>query len=175
MRIRASELNNKVKVRPRIQRAFFSWLIQNRHRLAFDLLIEGRTDHFINFSFIGVNRAISAALTTYEINVSVEWNDECWDLLLSLKSSPRRGAQAISASVVLTTSARPIPARSSPGFFRAAKQYGWTISSSRFSIGSAHMPWQLLPHIQEIEVELTFNDFETAWAAPIRQPPTIRS
>ena len=39
----------------------------------------------------------------------------------------------------------------------------------------AHMPWQLLPHIQEIEVELTFNDFETAWAAPIRQPPTIRS
>jgi len=38
-----------------------------------------------------------------------------------------------------------------------------------------HLPWQLLPHIQEIEVELTFNDFETAWAAPIRQPPTIRS
>ena len=91
MRIRASELNNKVKVRPRIQRAFFTWLIQNWHRLAFDLLIEGRTDHFINFSFIGVNRAISAALTTYEINVSVEWNDECWDLLLSLESSPRRG------------------------------------------------------------------------------------
>ena len=30
-------------------------------------------------------------------------------------------------------------------------------------IDRKHLPWQLLPHIQEIEVELTFNDFETAW------------
>jgi hypothetical protein len=34
-----------------------------------------------------------------------------------------------------------------------------------------HLPWQLLPQIQEIEVEFTFNDFETAWVAPIRSPP----
>lgn len=90
MRIRASELT-KVKVRPRIQRAFFAWLIRNRDRLSFDLLIEGRTDSFIEFSFVGVNRAISAALTPYGITVSAEWNGDCWDFLMDHDSYPKRG------------------------------------------------------------------------------------
>jgi hypothetical protein len=38
-----------------------------------------------------------------------------------------------------------------------------------------HMPWQLLPHIQEIEVKLSFYDFETAWAVPIQSPSAIQS
>ena len=42
------------------------------HRLAFDLLIEGRTDRFIEFSFVGINRAISALLNTNEIVVLAE-------------------------------------------------------------------------------------------------------
>jgi 3-oxoacyl-[acyl-carrier-protein] synthase II len=43
MRIRAPELTS-VRVRTRIQQAFFDWLFGNRHRLSFDLLIEGRTN-----------------------------------------------------------------------------------------------------------------------------------
>ncbi len=90
MRIRASEMK-KVKARPRIQRAFFTWLIRNRHRLAFDLLIEGRTDRFIEFSFVGINRAISAILNTNEIVVLAELKGECWDLLMDWDSSPACG------------------------------------------------------------------------------------
>ncbi|MGA8171299.1 MAG: hypothetical protein WB816_10815 [Methylocystis sp.] len=30
-----------------------------------------------------------------------------------------------------------------------------------------YLPWQLLPHIREVEVQSTFGDFETAWAAPL--------
>jgi hypothetical protein len=31
-----------------------------------------------------------------------------------------------------------------------------------------HLPWQLLPHIREIEVSFAFTDFECAWAASTR-------
>ncbi len=69
----------------------FTWLIRNRHHLAFDLLIEGRTDRFIEFSFVGVNRAISALLNTNEIAVLAELKGECWDLLMDWDSSPACG------------------------------------------------------------------------------------
>ena len=36
----------------------------------------------------------------------------------------------------------------------------------------SHLPWEMLPHIREIEVELTFTDFETAWGAPSQGFPT---
>ena len=82
MRCLASQLT-KVKGRSRIQRAFFRWLIRNRDRLAFDLLIEGRTDRCVEFSFAGINKAISAYLNTYEFNVLAETNEGCWDILIS--------------------------------------------------------------------------------------------
>jgi hypothetical protein len=100
MRIRASELTS-VKVRPRIQRAFFDWLIRNRHRLSFDLLIEGRTDSGIEFSFVGVKRAIAAALTRYGITVWADWKGDCWDFLMDQDSYPERGPTGYFCSLCL--------------------------------------------------------------------------
>lgn len=82
-----------MKVRPRIQRAFFSWLARNRHRFAIDLYIEGRTDRFVEFSFVGINRAISAALNHYEICVWTYYDGEGWDILVDMGSSPRPSAK----------------------------------------------------------------------------------
>jgi hypothetical protein len=45
-------------------------LIQNRNRLSFDLLIERRTDSFVEFSFVGINRAIAAVLTRQGITAT---------------------------------------------------------------------------------------------------------
>lgn len=92
MHFLASEMMT-VKVRPRIQRAFFSWLALNRHRLSIDLYIEGRTDRYVKFSFVGINRAISAALNHYEICVAIDYNGECWDLMGGWDASPRPSAK----------------------------------------------------------------------------------
>jgi hypothetical protein len=100
MRIRASELKT-VKVRPRIQRAFFAWLIRNRKRLSFDLLIEGRTDTVVEFSFVGVNRAIAAVLTRDGITVSAEWEGDCWDFLMDQDSYPEHGPTGYFCSLCL--------------------------------------------------------------------------
>ena len=87
LRFFSSEMT-KVKVRPRIQRAFFRWLAQNQNRLVLELFIENRTDRYVEFSFVGVNGTISATLNGYEIYVSAKLKGECWDLLGDWDSSP---------------------------------------------------------------------------------------
>lgn len=78
--------------RRQIQRAFLAWLDANNGRFAIPIRPGRRTDHLWEFSFVGVNGAIQGALTTYEINVVVEYAGEFWDFLLSLDAAPRRAA-----------------------------------------------------------------------------------
>ena len=54
-----------------IQRAFLKWLEENRARFAVEIKLGRRTDNVLEFTFAGINRAISGALTTWEINVTV--------------------------------------------------------------------------------------------------------
>ena len=42
------------------------------------------------FSFAGINRAISGALTTYEVEVWVTYRNDCWDLLFNVDAEPKR-------------------------------------------------------------------------------------
>jgi hypothetical protein len=50
--------------RRKIQRAFLSWLEENQGRLALDVTLGKRTDAVQEFTFAGINPAISGALTT---------------------------------------------------------------------------------------------------------------
>jgi hypothetical protein len=50
--------------RRKIQRAFLSWLEENLDRFALDVTLGKRTDTVQEFSFAGINPAISGALTT---------------------------------------------------------------------------------------------------------------
>ncbi len=67
--------------RRKIQRAFLSWLEENRGRLELDIRLGKRTDTLQEFSFAGINGVITGALTTFEIDIWVIYRDECWDLL----------------------------------------------------------------------------------------------
>ena len=44
-----------------------------------------RTDTVQEFTFAGINRAISGALTTYEVEVWVTYRDDCWDILFDAR------------------------------------------------------------------------------------------
>jgi hypothetical protein len=76
--------------RRKIQRAFLSWLEANRGRLALDITLGKRTDMVQEFSFAGINPAISAALTTYEIEVWAVHDDYSWDILFNVDAEPKR-------------------------------------------------------------------------------------
>jgi hypothetical protein len=73
-----------------IQRAFLKWLEDNRARFAGEIKLGRRADSGLEFSFAGINSAISGTLTTWEIIVTVTHEDECWDFLLSLDAEPKR-------------------------------------------------------------------------------------
>lgn len=78
------------KVRPRIQRAFFRWLSENKHRFAVPLRIVKRTDSEIGISLVGLNPIISISLST-GIVVCVTWENEVWDWLYCFDEAvPRR-------------------------------------------------------------------------------------
>ncbi len=76
--------------RRKIQRAFLSWLEQNRSRLAIEIVLGKRTDTVQEFTFAGINRAIRGELNTYEVEVWVIYRDDCWDILLDLDAEPKR-------------------------------------------------------------------------------------
>jgi hypothetical protein len=76
--------------RRNIQRAFLSWLEENRGRLALDITLGKRTDTLREFSFAGINPAISGALTTYEIMVFAIRDSHTWDILLDVEAEPKR-------------------------------------------------------------------------------------
>ncbi len=78
------------KPRRRIQRAFVDWLSESRDRFSIPVMMR-RTDHVIDFSFEGIHPAIQGALVNWEeLNVAVDWQDVCWDLIISLDVSPEK-------------------------------------------------------------------------------------
>jgi hypothetical protein len=85
--------------RRQIQRAFLSWLEDNRGRFALDITLGKRTDTVQEFSFVGINPAISGALTTWEIEVWAIRDDHRWDILLNLEvvTGSKRGISATSS------------------------------------------------------------------------------
>jgi hypothetical protein len=76
--------------RRKIQRAFLSWLEANRGRLALDITLGKRTDTVQEFSFAGINPAISGALTTWEIEVWAIRDGHSWDILFNVDAEPKR-------------------------------------------------------------------------------------
>lgn len=73
-----------------IQRAFLTWLEENRPRFAIEIKLGRRTDDVQEFAFVGINSAISGVLTTWEIEVFASHEDECWDFLLDVDAEPKR-------------------------------------------------------------------------------------
>ena len=72
-----------VKARPRIQRELLRWLSENRQRFVVPARITRRTDRWIEMAFFGANPILSVTLTRWEINIAVEWQGQCWDLVVS--------------------------------------------------------------------------------------------
>jgi len=104
------------KTRSRAQRAFFAWLNEATPRFKIPLCIEKRTDKDVIFSFVGIPAAIRGYLTfDYmcwerslntrkkqftvrkisggEVIISVDWQDQSWDILLCLEVLPERTAR----------------------------------------------------------------------------------
>jgi len=76
--------------RRKIQRAFLSWLEENRDRFAVDIRVGARTDEVQHFSFAGINPAFEGALTDDKINVYAMRENDCWDILLSVNAESKR-------------------------------------------------------------------------------------
>ena len=112
-----------MKARPRIQREWLRWLSENRQRFAVPVRITKRTDRWIEMAFVGANPILSATLTRWEINIAVEWQGECWDLVESHELGREPARLDISAF-----SAFPKPEY----FTQAVKRFGGTTFSRRF-------------------------------------------
>jgi len=57
--------------RRRLHREFLRWLKLNRSRFAIGIQLGRRTDRALEFSFVGINPAITGILSTCEVNVNV--------------------------------------------------------------------------------------------------------
>lgn len=69
------------KARPRIQRAFLKWLDENQTRfLTAPPRLGKRTDRHLELILPGLNPVLWISLT-WEIDVGVDWQSTCWDLL----------------------------------------------------------------------------------------------
>lgn len=76
------------KARRRIHRAFLKWMQENRHRFLVPVNIRHRTDQSIELAFAGYHPIISAWLSNQCIDVPVNWQGQCWDLLCSFEPAP---------------------------------------------------------------------------------------
>jgi hypothetical protein len=94
--------------RRKIQRAFLSWLQDNRGRLALDIVLGKRTDTVQEFSFAGINGSISGQLTTWEIEVWVTYREDCWDLLFNVAAVPKRALGGGYVCGLCPADARPV-------------------------------------------------------------------
>jgi hypothetical protein len=75
-----------------VHQALVDWLDTARSRLAIAVELRARAGGHIELSFVGINPAIGALLTSRELSVFVEWEERNWDLFLSLDVMPRRTA-----------------------------------------------------------------------------------
>ena len=82
-------------MRPRIQRCFVDWLEAARPRLSVQPRVTRHSDRFLEIAFDGLTPAISAYLGSYDIDVWVEWDGHCWDVVFHAHVVPagRRSAR----------------------------------------------------------------------------------
>ena len=80
--------SGRVKARRRILKEFFRWYVSNRHRFAFKLQLEQRVDEWVEFSFIGLNPAITATFVArsgeIEVRIKHDWQGgsyQSWDII----------------------------------------------------------------------------------------------
>jgi hypothetical protein len=81
--------------RRRLHREFLRWLKLNRARFAVGIAPGRRTDEDLEFSFVGINPAITGILSTSDINVNVtiedsDFGDENRDTLIWLFHGAKR-------------------------------------------------------------------------------------
>jgi hypothetical protein len=107
---------------PSPQKAFLQWFSETAPRFAVPVQIKEPNDRLgstiqdrtedagsLHLEFTG-NPALSAALINSEINITVEWQGECWDFLLSLDVLPKETADGYVCGYCL--SAMPSDSRS---------------------------------------------------------------
>lgn len=69
--------------------AFRAWLAEAGPRLAVAINVQRSTPDVIEFGFDLANPVLMGSLTTAgDLVVSAEWQDECWDFLLSEEARP---------------------------------------------------------------------------------------
>jgi hypothetical protein len=74
-------------------KAFLVWLEGAAPRISIAARPSGCTEQRIALSFEGINPAIGAFLTCWELVVFVNWEGRNWDVLLNLDARPRRLAR----------------------------------------------------------------------------------
>lgn len=85
------------KARRKIHRAFYQWYCGIQKELPLECV--KHRDQFLVMQMPGLNPAISFVLTTWEINVAVEWQNQCWDLLISFEVWLKHTAQGYYCSL----------------------------------------------------------------------------
>ena len=88
------------KMRRRIQKTFADWQTKQAEQFLVPLHYLKRTDRCLDFSFDGLNPALSIFLT-WEIGVCVDWQGECWDCLIFFESSPEHKADGYHCSLCI--------------------------------------------------------------------------
>lgn len=79
-----------VRCRRRLHKAFCRWYAANQENFAIKLELLKRTDTYLDIGFCRISRVVTASLTTWEINVDVEWRGTAWDMLISLEARAKR-------------------------------------------------------------------------------------
>ena len=84
----------RVGSRRKVHKLFWQWLVCNRHRFLIDLKVEQREDRWIDFSFVGINPALTACFLgrQQEIEIWVTLDGERVDNIFSAYAWPKRVA-----------------------------------------------------------------------------------
>lgn len=80
----------QLECRRGLHQAFIEWYRSSRTRFALPLELLEQTDDYLWIGFYRISRILTAALTTYEMNIVVEWRGTCWDFLHSFDAIPKR-------------------------------------------------------------------------------------
>lgn len=85
------------KVRRKIHRAFYQWYCGIQKELQLECV--KHRDNYLVMQMPGLNSVISFVLTAWEINVAVEWQGQCWDLLIAFDAWPKHASEGYYCSL----------------------------------------------------------------------------
>ena len=72
-----------MSVRPRIQRTFVQWLEEHKDRLPCRLIPVSRSDYLLEMKLQWGYSHLTFGLGRNEIDVSVNWQGQCWDIIFN--------------------------------------------------------------------------------------------